>query len=284
MTDRTTDNQDEMADLSKQNDFINVLIRIVNGALYLDIDKVRNYTAFLADKLDSTGDHNTANRLRKILKENDQQLVVSPMREHSMKYKIGDLKKIADAKWLKLFELCYEVGDKPLKWIFASRKEEPFADLNIDAVVIIAFHKSNDKYKLVLTKEFRPILWDGNDATEISFPAGLKNKDESIEECAKREFEEETGFTLTKIVDISPRLFSSAGLSNECCAIVLGLAEDYSQQQLEPSEIIEICLVDCLELNDLLLSMQNIKWSAKAWPFAWAIANFWDSFVGRFVQ
>lgn len=50
------------------------LFRIVNGALRLDIDKVRNYTAFLAEKLEKTGDVSSATRLRKMLEESDQQL------------------------------------------------------------------------------------------------------------------------------------------------------------------------------------------------------------------
>ncbi len=50
------------------------LFRIVNGALRLDIDKVRNYTAFLADKLEKAGDQASAGRLRKMLEESDQQL------------------------------------------------------------------------------------------------------------------------------------------------------------------------------------------------------------------
>jgi SpoVK/Ycf46/Vps4 family AAA+-type ATPase len=54
--------------------FMNELFRIVNGALRLDIDKVRNYTAFLADKLEQDGDKTSAGRLRKILEENDHQL------------------------------------------------------------------------------------------------------------------------------------------------------------------------------------------------------------------
>ena len=54
--------------------FMNELFRIVNGALRLDIDKVRNYTAFLADKLEKAGDRASAVRLRKMLNENDQQL------------------------------------------------------------------------------------------------------------------------------------------------------------------------------------------------------------------
>jgi DNA replication protein DnaC len=54
--------------------FMNELFRIVNGALRLDIDKVRNYTSFLADKLEKEGDKVSAGRLRKMLEESDHQL------------------------------------------------------------------------------------------------------------------------------------------------------------------------------------------------------------------
>jgi MoxR-like ATPase len=54
--------------------FMSELFRIVNGALRLDIDKVRNYTAFLADKLEKAGDEASATRLRKMLEESDHQL------------------------------------------------------------------------------------------------------------------------------------------------------------------------------------------------------------------
>lgn len=54
--------------------FINELVRIVNGALRLDTDKVRNYTAFLAEKLEAAGEKTAAERLRKALEESDHQL------------------------------------------------------------------------------------------------------------------------------------------------------------------------------------------------------------------
>ena len=50
------------------------LFRIVAGALRLDATKVRNYTAFLADKLEADGDAPAANRLRKLLSESDHSL------------------------------------------------------------------------------------------------------------------------------------------------------------------------------------------------------------------
>jgi SpoVK/Ycf46/Vps4 family AAA+-type ATPase len=54
--------------------FMGELFRIINGALRLDIDKVRNYTAFLAEKLEKAGDLSSARRLRKMLEESDHQL------------------------------------------------------------------------------------------------------------------------------------------------------------------------------------------------------------------
>lgn len=54
--------------------FMGELFRIINGALRLDVDKVRNYTSFLADKLEKSGDETSATRLRRMLEENDQQL------------------------------------------------------------------------------------------------------------------------------------------------------------------------------------------------------------------
>lgn len=54
--------------------FMNEVFRIVNGALRLDVNKVRNYSAFLADKLDDVGETTAAARLRKMLEETDHQL------------------------------------------------------------------------------------------------------------------------------------------------------------------------------------------------------------------
>jgi SpoVK/Ycf46/Vps4 family AAA+-type ATPase len=60
--------------MSSQNRFLNELFRIITLALRLDIDKVRNYTAFLADNLEKSGDVASAQRLRRMLEENDHQL------------------------------------------------------------------------------------------------------------------------------------------------------------------------------------------------------------------
>lgn len=62
--------------------FMNEVFRIVGGALRLDTEKVRNYTAFLADKLESSGESNSATRLRKMLEESDHQLRPAGISSH----------------------------------------------------------------------------------------------------------------------------------------------------------------------------------------------------------
>ena len=60
--------------MKNDKSYINELVRIISGALQLDINKVRNYTAFLADKFEAAEDLTTATRLRKLLDESDVQL------------------------------------------------------------------------------------------------------------------------------------------------------------------------------------------------------------------
>lgn len=60
--------------MKSNNRYMSELFRIINGALRLDIDRVRNYTEFLAEKIEKDGDKPTAKRLRKLLTETDHQL------------------------------------------------------------------------------------------------------------------------------------------------------------------------------------------------------------------
>ena len=55
-------------------EYMSELVRIVNGALRLDVDTVRHYTSFLADKLDKACDKASAKRLRRMLEESESQL------------------------------------------------------------------------------------------------------------------------------------------------------------------------------------------------------------------
>ena len=53
---------------------MNEVFRIVRAAIRLDIDKVRNYTSFLASKLEDAGEESVASRLRRLLEDSDHEL------------------------------------------------------------------------------------------------------------------------------------------------------------------------------------------------------------------
>ena len=53
---------------------MNEVFRIVRAAIRLDIDKVRNYTSFLASKLEDAGEESVARRLRRLLEDSDHEL------------------------------------------------------------------------------------------------------------------------------------------------------------------------------------------------------------------
>ena len=54
--------------------FMTEVFRIVKAAIHLDVAKVRNYTAFLASKLEDTGEGGAALRLRRLLDDSDHDL------------------------------------------------------------------------------------------------------------------------------------------------------------------------------------------------------------------
>ena len=171
------------------------------------------------------------------------------------------LKKLTDCSWINLFEVLFKRRTHSERsWLMCSRKDDPIADVKPDAVVIIATINSSSGKRLVVTKEFRIPIWD----YEYGFPAGLIDDGEDINETVRRELKEETGLDLLKINHVSMPVYSSAGLTDESCLMVMVEAEgEVSDRWLEDSEDIEALLLDVDGIKKLLSS--NKKIAAKAW-------------------
>ena len=60
--------------MKNNNRFANELFRIIEGALRLDVNKVRSYTGFLADNLEKEGEKVLAGRLRKLIEKSERKL------------------------------------------------------------------------------------------------------------------------------------------------------------------------------------------------------------------
>ncbi len=181
-----------------------------------------------------------------------------------MKVKIKDSSKLTAERWLNLFDVKYvaKTGEEK-SWQIASRQKEPKCVTGRyqqpDAVVIVPFHTVRNK--MVILREYRVPLND----YEYGLPAGLIDRDESVEQATRRELMEETGLTVSRFTKISPPIYSSAGMTDESVAMVYVECEGApSTSANSATEMIEIQLVSPREAL-ILLNDTTLKFDAKAW-------------------
>lgn len=178
--------------------------------------------------------------------------------------KILETEVLVRSKFLNFMATEYEHNGKQGFWTWATRPN------NVKAVIIVAFvkdcnEKANSVYKcedkLVVIKEFRVPLGD----YEYGVPAGLIDGEEKPEDTAIRELHEETGLTVKKVIDVSPFVVNSAGLSDELvCIVYVECDGEISKEGHESSEDIETFLMSRDEVKHLIADKSK-KFSAKAW-------------------
>jgi ADP-ribose pyrophosphatase len=117
------------------------------------------------------------------------------------------------------------------------KKMHKFIYLNNPYGVLVAA-LTRDK-KIILLRQYRytinKYLWE--------IPAGYPEKNESLEQCAKRELLEETGYEARKIKKIYS-YYASQGISNHKINVFLATDLKKKKTRLEDTEIIETRLVD----------------------------------------
>lgn len=180
---------------------------------------------------------------------------------------LSGLTLIHNTPWLKVWEQTFQDKEANWKqWSFVSRSDDPKSTIDKpDAVVIVPYFVYNTKNHLILTSEFRIPLRD----YEIGFPAGLIDDGETVEEVAKRELREETGYIVKEIKKVSPPIYSSAGLTDE--SVVLVFVECFwacEKPSLESSEDITVTVYGQDEIKHILEHPCSgaLKFGAKAWP------------------
>ncbi|MEO6995061.1 MAG: NUDIX hydrolase [Lacunisphaera sp.] len=174
-------------------------------------------------------------------------------------------KKLTQERFVNLFSTAIaRANGRFSSWIFASRKEAPGASaIQADAVTIVAVVKEGGEARLVMTREFRAPL----QAYELSLPSGLIDPGESPLETAVREFREETGLTLGRVVHVSPPTASSAGLTDETVAFVFAEASgSTSRAHQTEHEDIEVRLVSVGDIRKLLGSARGDIISSRLYP------------------
>lgn len=153
--------------------------------------------------------------------------------------------------WLKKYVLAYDLPDgRELNYEVVSRKGleqygaeirgEAAAEPSTDAVCIVG-HTADDAFLLI--REFRFPM----NRMCVAFPAGPKEADEDVIECAARELREETGYDLVRNEDGSPANartclqpgYSSLGMGDESIAMVFAEVERVCEPRAESTEFIE---------------------------------------------
>ncbi|MEA1960763.1 MAG: NUDIX hydrolase [Bacillota bacterium] len=162
--------------------------------------------------------------------------------------KVGE-KIVYRGNWLSVTEMDYrgEQGEE-FTWEMVERIHDR------GGMVIIARMKPSDR--IILIRQYRPVL--GNYI--IGFPAGVAEA-EDIEKEALRELLEETGY-YGKVTQISPPLRSNPAMFADKVYIVEAeIIEEERNinpiQNLEPSEEIQVFLVEEKAIREFLLHQQE---------------------------
>lgn len=116
-----------------------------------------------------------------------------------------------------------------------------YVDCPYEVVYVVGIDKDDN---VLLIHQYRYLL----NEEVIEIPAGSPNPGETLEQGAKREFEEESGFTPGRLIKLTT-FYPSSGMTNQKGHIYLALDLKQSQQTLEDGEEIRI---EWVPLSDVL--------------------------------
>ena len=172
--------------------------------------------------------------------------------------KIRSVTKMTDNRFLNMYHLDAENrlgGD--VNYYVASRASEAAQmklvkkDDTPDGVAIYSLY-GEKRDRIVLVHQYRYAI----DDYIYEFPAGLVEKKEDYHDAAVRELREETGLKL-ELLNVpgymEKPLYTTIGMTDECCAMVYGYASGtICTDGEEDSEEIEVVLVDRKEAKRIL--------------------------------
>jgi len=185
------------------------------------------------------------------------------------------IQKIHSGEYLSYYKIDYELDDgKHKSYEMVSKKgTEKNKDIltldsigkGVNAVILMVLNK--DHSKMLLSKEFR----FGVNTWVINEVAGLVDEGETVEQASARELHEETGLTLTKIINILPPTFTCAPVTDDLTSLVICEAEGEITGSDSPFEIINSSWYTKEEVKELINNSDAIfAGRAQAFAYMWA--------------
>jgi nudix-type nucleoside diphosphatase (YffH/AdpP family) len=112
----------------------------------------------------------------------------------------------------KVLEQFFDVEELVLKYPGSDKEVKRFRVVTQKAAAILLHNPEKDT--IILSRQFRIAALDDKESRLLEIPAGVFDKGENAEECAKRETEEETGYEAEELQFIS-RIYTSPGYTSE---------------------------------------------------------------------
>ncbi len=159
------------------------------------------------------------------------------------------LEKVREGKYLKNYELTYlnKEGREKVYEIVSHKDLRSPEDLGmkVSGISIVAYKGD----EMLLLKEFRM----GINRYVYGLCAGMLEKDESVEDCVRRELYEETGLALKRIDTILPPAYAAVSISDIANQIVYAEVEgEISGGHASANEDIRARFYSLPELEQLL--------------------------------
>lgn len=170
---------------------------------------------------------------------------------------------ISESKWLTLKRITYVDATATTRtWESAVRRTTSAGGVDAVAIGNILLPtpsspppQQQQPAQTMLVIQYRPPL----DAYTVEWPAGLIDAGETAEEAARREFKEETGFEVSRVLSVSPVQAADPGMSNANMQLVMVEVEvpagggGMPEQRLDDGERIERVVVPLAELYERLV-------------------------------
>lgn len=183
--------------------------------------------------------------------------------------KLKGINKVHKGKFVSRYDLSYtlENGEtKNYEMVSRNHNIDNLKDVQnntVDAVIIIATDETGNK--ILLNREFRLAVGDWI----YNFPAGLIDDGESVEESARRELREETGLTLTEVVDTLCGAYSAVGISNEVTLCIVCKATGEFSKSTSAEEEIEAGWFTKEQVRELLKT-EKFAARTQAYCYLWS--------------